>query len=98
MAAKAKEPRTREQWLHIAAGWRVLAKSTHEFNLTAAHTVEDQDIFRTAEALIRNHGENADMECAIILELWIARGDKEAADVWLRVMQAIRELQNAPPN
>jgi hypothetical protein len=55
--------------------------------------VEEMDIFRSAESLLRNHGPKAAMECAQMVDRWTARGDKEAAEVWRRVMIAVRKMQ-----
>jgi hypothetical protein len=52
----------------------------------------ETDIFRSAESLIRNHGEKAAMECANMVDRWTARGDLEAADVWRRVLRAVRKM------
>ena len=49
--------------------------------------VEDCDIQRTAEGLLRAHGEKAVMECAQMADRWTKRGDAEAALVWQRVME-----------
>jgi hypothetical protein len=66
--------------------------------LISSPVVEDSDIFRAAESLLRNHGEKAAMECANLVDRWTARGDKDAADVWRRVMQAVRAMQTRQPN
>ena len=60
--------------------------------------VEEMDIYRSAESLLRNHGEKAAMECANMVDRWTARGDKEAANVWRRVMLTVRKLQSHRPN
>jgi hypothetical protein len=60
--------------------------------------VEDRDIFRAAEGLLRNHGDKAPMECASMAERWARRGDIEAAEVWRRIMTAIREMQKQRPH
>jgi hypothetical protein len=60
--------------------------------------VDEADILRSAESLLRNHGEKAAMECANMVDRWTARGDKEAAGVWRRVMLAVRKMQAQKPD
>jgi hypothetical protein len=59
--------------------------------------VDEADILRSAESLLRNHGEKAAMECANMVDRWTARGEKEAAGVWRRVKLAVRKMQAQKP-
>jgi hypothetical protein len=56
--------------------------------------VNDKDIYRAAKGLAKNHGEKAAIECAERAERWEKLGDKKAADLWWRVMSAVKEIQN----
>lgn len=56
--------------------------------------VDDRSVLQTAQGLLRAHGDKAAMECAEMADRWERRGDKEAADVWRRVMKAVRELEH----
>lgn len=60
--------------------------------------VDDTDILRTATALLRNHGDKAAMECAQMVDRWEARGDKDAAEVWRRVLGAVRLMRTQKAN
>jgi hypothetical protein len=55
--------------------------------------VSEADIFRSAETLLRNHGEKAAMECANMVDRWTARSDMEAGQVWRRAVLAVRKMQ-----
>lgn len=66
--------------------------------MTISRVIEDRDIFQVAEFLLRNHGDNAVMECANLVDRWTARGNKEAAEVWHRVMLAVREMETQRVN
>ncbi len=49
----------------------------------------DLDIYRTANVLIREHGEDAAQRADAMLE----KGDLEGAAVWRRVLRAVEEMQ-----
>ena len=53
----------------------------------------DLDIYRTANVLIREHGEDAALEAAQRADAMLERGDMEGAAVWRRVLRAVAELQ-----
>ncbi len=55
--------------------------------------VLDKDILLAAKGLLRNHGDKAAMECAEMVDRWERRGDEKAAQVWRRIMNAIRDMQ-----
>jgi hypothetical protein len=52
----------------------------------------DLDIHRSANELIKQHGEAADIEAAMRAEECLAAGDIEGEAVWLRIVKAIEEL------
>ena len=54
--------------------------------------VDEEQIQRSAEALVRTHGDQAAMVCAQTSERWLQRGDPEAAQLWNRFMLACRKL------
>ena len=54
----------------------------------------DLDILRTASLLIRKHGADAEMAAAMKADEMLTAGDVEGERVWLRVIKAIRELQD----
>ncbi len=53
----------------------------------------DLDVFRTANVLIREHGEDAALEAAQRTDAMLEKGDMEGAAVWRRVLAAVKELQ-----
>ncbi len=53
----------------------------------------DLDIYRTANVLIRDHGEDADLEAAQRADAMLEKGDMDGAAVWRRVLKAVEELQ-----
>ncbi len=53
----------------------------------------DLDIYRTAQVLIREHGEDAALEAAQRADAMLETGDMEGAAVWRRVLKAVEEMQ-----
>ena len=58
--------------------------------------IPDLDIWRAANLLIRQHGEDAELEAAKRADLMLERGDLDGQSLWRRIRRAIVELQ-APP-
>ena len=58
--------------------------------------ISELDLWRAANLLIREHGENAELEAARLTDLMLERGDRDGQLVWMRIQRAIAELQ-APP-
>jgi hypothetical protein len=54
----------------------------------------DIDICRTANLMIRGHGEDASTEAAMRADQMLDKGDVDGKAVWLRVLGAVRELQD----
>ena len=52
----------------------------------------DLDIYRSANELIKQHGDAADIEAAMRADGCLAAGDMEGEAVWLRIVKAIAEL------
>ncbi len=52
----------------------------------------DLDIHRSADELIKQHGEAADIEAAMRADGCRAAGDMDGEAVWLRIVEAIEEL------
>jgi hypothetical protein len=50
------------------------------------------DIYRSANELIKQHGEAADIEAAMRADECLAAGDMEGEAVWLRIVKAVEEL------
>ena len=54
------------------------------------------DIERAAFGLIRNYGDKAEQECALLVTRWEARGDDQAARLWRGALDVIRKTADAP--
>ncbi len=52
----------------------------------------DLDIYRSANELIKQFGDAADIEAAIRVDEALAAGDMEGEAVWLRIVKAIEDL------
>ena len=58
----------------------------------------DLDIYRTANALINQHGDmGAEMHAAMRADELLEAGDMDGRRVWLRVLEAVRELTSKGP-
>ena len=53
----------------------------------------DLDIFRTANVLIREHGEDAALEAAQRADAMLEKGCLAGQRVWKRVLAAVKEIQ-----
>ena len=58
---------------------------------------EQIDIYRTANTLIKEHGERADLYAAIRADELLQAGDMDGRRVWLNVLEAVRELTSKEP-
>ncbi len=56
----------------------------------------DIDIWRAANLVIKQHGENAEIVAAQRADLMLERSDRDGRLVWLRIRRAVAELQAAP--
>ncbi len=52
----------------------------------------DLDTYRSANELIKQYGDAADIEAAMRADACLAAGDMEGEAVWLRILKAIAEL------
>lgn len=55
--------------------------------------IPDIDIWRCAQLMINNHGEEAAIEAGIMADNFLSKGNIEAQRVWLRIAKAIDQLQ-----
>ena len=55
------------------------------------------DIYRSAKLLIDQHGDHADLEAMTKADSMLETGDIDGQRVWMRILDAIRELQNTKP-
>ena len=52
----------------------------------------DLDIYRSANELIKQYGDAADIEAAMRADECLTAGDMEGEAVWLRIVRAVEEL------
>ena len=57
--------------------------------------VSDLDIYRAANLLILQHGEDAETFAAQRADEMLDRGERDGQLVWLRIKRAVAELQAA---
>jgi triphosphoribosyl-dephospho-CoA synthetase len=60
--------------------------------------VSASEIYRSASVMIRKYGENAALEAGIRADRLLDQGDIEGQCTWLRILNAIKELQNTTPS
>jgi hypothetical protein len=58
----------------------------------------DLDIYRSANILIKQHGEDAAIHAAMKTDELSVKGDVEGAAVWKRIVRAIDELSCTQPH
>ncbi len=54
--------------------------------------ISDLDIYRSANVLIRDHGEDAAIEAAMRADAMLEKGDLGGVAVWRRILRAVEEL------
>ena len=59
--------------------------------------VSELDTYRTAGVLIREHGENAALEAAILADKMLEQGSLDGQRIWKRILAAINELKRQEP-
>ena len=59
--------------------------------------MDELDIYRSAKALIDQHGNDATIHAAMRADELLDEGDLDGAATWRRVIQAIKELGNTVP-
>lgn len=61
--------------------------------------LDDLDIYRAANILIREHGEDAPIIAAMRIDAMAERGDEEGCQVWQRILKAVDALRaKGPPD
>ncbi len=62
-----------------------------------AMTVDDIDIFRAAALLIKERGDEASIHATTEADAMLECGDMDGRAVWLRIVDAIRDMQQETP-
>ncbi len=57
--------------------------------------IPDLDIYRSAQALLKQHGADAPIQAAMRADELLEAGDLDGAAVWRRVLRAVEELLRA---
>ena len=59
--------------------------------------VLDIGIYRSANALVKQHGQDAPIEAAMRADAMLEAGDSDGCAVWKRILRAVEELQGTVP-
>ena len=59
--------------------------------------IPDLDIYRSAQVLVKEHGQDAPIEAAMRADAMIERADLDGYAVWRRVLKAVEELLREEP-
>ncbi len=54
----------------------------------------DLDIWRSANALVKQHGDDAPIEAAMRADAMLEAGDLDGYAVWKRILRAVEEMAN----
>ncbi len=57
----------------------------------------DLDIWRSAQVLVKRHGQDAPIHAAMRADELLEAGDLDGATVWKRILRAVEELQGTEP-
>ncbi len=58
----------------------------------------DLDIYRTANVLVKRHGEDASIRAAMLADATLDKGDLDGYAVWKRILRAVEEMGNTTPS
>ena len=56
------------------------------------------DIYRTARLCIKQYGDDATFHAGMRVDEMLDKGDLDGRAVWLRILEAIRELEHIEPD
>ena len=59
--------------------------------------IPDLDIFRSAQLLIKQHGEDAPIHAAMRADAMLEAGDLDGVATWRRILRAVEEQQGTEP-
>ena len=59
--------------------------------------IPDVDIYRSAQVLVKQHGEDAPIHAAMRADAMLDKGDLDGAAVWRRILRAVEGLQETLP-
>ncbi len=59
--------------------------------------IPNLDIYRSANVLVKHHGQDAPIEAAMRADAMLGKGDLDAYAAWKRILWAVGELQRTGP-
>ena len=59
--------------------------------------IPDLDIYRSAQVLVKQHGQDAPIHAAMRADAMLEAGDLDGCAVWKRILRAVEELRGAEP-
>ncbi len=59
--------------------------------------IPDLDIYRSAQVLVKQHGEDAPIHAAMRSDAMLEKGDLAGVATWRRILRAVEELQGTEP-
>ncbi len=59
--------------------------------------IPDLDIYRSAQVLVKQHGQDAPIHAAMRADAMLDKGDLDGYAVWRRIVRAVGELQRIEP-
>ncbi len=59
--------------------------------------ISDLDLWRAAQIMVKRYGDGATTEAAMCADEFLDQGNLDGKRVWMRIMQAIEELQRERP-
>ncbi len=59
--------------------------------------ISDLDIYRSANLLVKQHGQDAPSKAAMRANAMLEKGDLDGYAVWKRILRAVEELQGPAP-
>ena len=59
--------------------------------------IPDLDIYRSANLLVKQHGQDAPIHAAMRADAMLEAGDLDGLAVWRRILRAVEEIQGVEP-
>ncbi len=59
--------------------------------------IADFDVYRSANLLVKQHGDEAPIEAAMKADAMLEKGDLDGQRVWLRILAVVNELLDTRP-
>ena len=59
--------------------------------------IPDLDIFRSANVLVKQHGQDAPIHAAMRADTMLEKGDLDGYAPWKQILKAVEEMQKARP-